>query len=112
MCHRKMKIAHANFLHSVERYVSTNPEVAAYVSDFVARGLDAARKEAMYRAADMETALSVAIAKRYNGREELILQKLQKWNGASALRWDDTIAMLEGKKSSTGVLGASDEPTE
>ena len=69
MCHRKMKIAHANFLHSVERYVSTNPEVAAYVSDFVARGLDAARKEAMYRAADMETALSVAIAKRYNGRE-------------------------------------------
>lgn len=91
---------HAQFLHYVQQYVTESPEVAAYINDHVAQGIENARKDAMFRAADMETALAVAIAKRYSGREELILQKLKKWNGKSALRWDDTIALLEGKKSS------------
>lgn len=86
------------FLEYVSTFVKTNPEVAAYVSDAVADGLDKNRKEALERAADMEVALCVALAKRYNNREALILDKISKWNGKSALRWDDTIKMLEERK--------------
>lgn len=90
-----MKMEHESFLRNIESYVTKNPEVGAYVSDFVARGIEASRKEALERACDMEVALSVAIAKRWKGREELILSKLKKWNGASSLRWDDVISTME-----------------
>ena len=86
------------FLIFVRDFVHENPEVAAYISDFVAAGLEASRKELLERAADMEVALAVALAKRYHHRETLILDKISKWNGKSALRWDDTIKMLEERK--------------
>lgn len=85
------------FLTMVEGYIKSDPEAAAYVSDYVARGLNASRKEAMERAADMEVALSVMIAQRYKGRETLVLDKLRKWNGRSALRWDDVINDLAAR---------------
>lgn len=91
---------HHQFLQYVKGYITDNPEVSAYVSDYVAAGIDASRRSALERAADMEVALSVMIAKRFNGRENLVLSKLKKWNGASALRWDDTIDMLENKVAS------------
>lgn len=81
----------AQFLELVENYIKRDPEAAAYVSDYVAKGLNASRKEVLERAADMEVALSVMIAQRYKGRETLVLGKLRKWNGKSALRWDDAI---------------------
>jgi hypothetical protein len=95
---------HHAFLNSVRAYVSEHPDVGAYVNDFVAHGLRAARAEALERAADMEVALTVAIAARYKQREELILAKLKKWQGRTALRWDDTVAMLEAKKPSNAKL--------
>lgn len=85
------------FLALVRDYIKSDPEAAAYVSDHVAHGLNASRQEAMERAADMEVALSVMIAQRYKGRETLVLQKLRKWNGKSALRWDDTINDLAAR---------------
>ena len=85
------------FLAMVESYIKSDPEAAAYVPDSVAHGLNASRKEAMERAADMEVALSVMIAQRYKGRETLVLEKLRKWNGKSALRWDDTINDLAAR---------------
>jgi hypothetical protein len=88
---------HIAFLNYVQDYVKENPEVSAYVSDHVARGIEASRIDVMERAADMEVALTVAIANRYKGRDELILSKLKKWNDRSAIRWDDTIRMLEGR---------------
>ena len=91
-------IQHAQFLAGVEDYIAKHPKVGAYVSDAVARGIEASRKQALERAADMEVALAVMIAKRYNGREQFVLDKLKKWNSKSALRWDDTIAMLEASK--------------
>lgn len=81
----------AQFLELVENYIKRDPEAAAYVSDYVAKGLNASRKEVLERAADMEVALSVMIAQRYKGRETLVLGTLRKWNGKSALRWDDAI---------------------
>jgi len=86
------------FLQFVEQYIQKDPEAAAFVSDRVAHGISSSRLEALERAADMEVALAVSIAKRYKGREELVLSKLKKWNGKSALRWDDTIEMLEEQK--------------
>ena len=85
------------FLELVESYIKSDPEAAAYVSDYVAQGLNASRKEALERAADMEVALSVMIAQRYKGRGALVLEKLRKWNGKSALRWDDTINDLAAR---------------
>lgn len=85
------------FLAMVESYIKSDPEAAAYISDHVAQGLNASRKEALERAADMETALAVMIAQRYKGREALVLDKLRKWNGRSALRWDDTINDLAAR---------------
>lgn len=83
------------FLELVQVYIKSDPEAAAYISDQVAAGLAASRKEALERAADMEVALSVMIAHRYKGRESLVLQKLQKWKDKSALNWDGTIEDLE-----------------
>ena len=85
------------FLVMVESYIKSDPEAAAYVSDYVARGLNASRKEALERAADMECALAVMIAQRYKGREALVLEKLRKWNGNSSIRWDDTINELAAR---------------
>ena len=89
------------FLEIVRNYIGKDPEAAAYVSDSVAAGLNASRKQVLERAADMEVALSVMIAQRYKGREALVLSTLRKWNGHSALRWDDVIAQLEALKGPT-----------
>ena len=86
---------HTNFLNLVANYAKENPDVAAYVSDAVAYGLQAKLQESCERAADMEVALAVMVAKRYKGRESLVLNKLEKWNGKSSLNWDDTIEMLK-----------------
>ena len=92
-----MKQEHYSFLNSVKQYVSDNPDVAAYVSDFVADGINESRKEAMKRAADMETALAIAIANRYKDRDSLIVSILNRWRNKSALCWDSTIKLIEGK---------------
>ena len=78
---------HDQFLRSIELYVQKNPEVAAHVSDYVSRGLNAALAQARERAADMEVALCAAIAKRWPKRESVILSKLKKWKDKSSLDW-------------------------
>lgn len=93
-----MKREHMEFLNYVAMYVKEYPGVSAYVSDYVAQGVNESRIEALNRAADMEVALSVAIAKRYKCRDELILSKLKKWENKSAIKWESTIKMLEEKR--------------
>ena len=92
-----MKQEHYAFLHSVKQYVSDNPDVAAYVSDFVAEGINESRNEALKRAADMETALAVALARRNKGHDSLIVSILNRWRNKSALCWDSTIQIIDGK---------------
>lgn len=82
---------HQDFLKGVELYVKANPEVAAHIASHVERGISSALQETRERASDMEAALSVAIAKRYKKRDELILQKLEKWKDKSSLNWTNTI---------------------
>lgn len=89
---------HYAFLNGVNAYIKEHPEAAAYVSDAVSAGIREALEETRHRAADMEVALSVAIAARWKGRAELVLSKLRRWNGKSAIPWDDAIKMLEGEK--------------
>jgi Arc/MetJ-type ribon-helix-helix transcriptional regulator len=76
------------FLATVRAYIETDPEAAAYVSDYVQAGLSAALSQANERAADMEVALSVLAAKRYKGADEIVKGKLRKWHGKTSLKWD------------------------
>jgi hypothetical protein len=86
---------HYEFYLYVQTYIEKNPECGAYVSDFVAKGIEKARKQANERAADMEVALSIALAKRFKNGNEVILSKLEKWNSKASLRWDSTIELLK-----------------
>lgn len=72
----------------VRSYIERDPEAAAHISDYVQEGLRAALHQARERAADMEVALAALAAKRYKGSNELLKQKLDKWEGKTALRWD------------------------
>jgi len=78
---------HSAFLSGIRAYVEANPDVAPFVSDHVASGLSVALSKAYERAADMEVALAVNLARRYPGREKLTLDKLTKWKGQTALDW-------------------------
>ena len=90
-----MNSDHSAFLDNVRFYVAAHPEVAAHVSDYVAAGITVALRESLERATDFEIIASVAIAKRYNQRDALILSKLKKWQGRASLMWDSTIKELE-----------------
>lgn len=82
------EMGRAQFLDYVRRYIEQDPEAAAYVADHAQAGLRAALNKAYERAADMEVALSVLATKRYKGADALVKQKLEKWKGKTALRWD------------------------
>lgn len=84
------------FLQFIEAYVAIDPEAAAYVQSKVASGLQQSRQEILHRCADMETALAVALARKYKGHDDLILSVLKKHQNKSSLRWDDIIARIEG----------------
>ena len=75
------------FLALVRRYVSQDAEIAPLVAEAASQGVSDALTEALQRAADMETALAVAMAKRHKGADALIHDKLNKWNGRTALDW-------------------------
>ena len=76
------------FLEYVKNYIERDPEAAAHVANYVQAGLNKALGQAYERAADMEAALSVLATKRYKGADALVLDKLRKWEGKTALRWD------------------------
>ena len=89
---------HEQFLDAVAAYVGRHPEVSAYVASAVSTGLKSALDSTRQRAADMEVALAMALAKR--GRKDAdkaILAKLSQWEGKTSLQWDDTIKMLKGE---------------
>lgn len=76
------------FLDFVRDYVKHDPEVAAYIADNVQIGLRNALSEAKERAADMEAALAISMAKRMSGVKEAVCAKLEKWEGKTSNRWD------------------------
>ena len=76
------------FLKMVRTYIEADPEAAPHVAGYVQAGLNAALSQAYERAADMECALAVLASKRYKGANAFVLDKLRKWEGKTALRWD------------------------
>lgn len=91
------KADHAEFLAYVQAYVTANPGCGAFVSEFVAKGIENARKADMDRALDMECALSIALARRFKAGDGIILDKLKKWEGNSCLNWSSTIEAIESR---------------
>lgn len=75
------------FLMLVRDYISADPECAPMVTEFARQGVSNALAEANRRAADMEAALAVAMAKRYKGADELIRDKLAAWEGKTVMNW-------------------------
>lgn len=92
-----MSHAHENFLLQIRQYVIANPDVAPYVSDYVASGLTEVLARTRQQCADMELALSVSVARRYPNKEEFIIGKLERWSGKTALLWDATLDKLRAK---------------
>lgn len=84
----KDELERAQFLAYVRNYIEKDPEAAAHVADYVQEGIRAKLQQTMERAADMEVALSVLAAKRYKGADALVISKLKKWEGKTALLWD------------------------
>ena len=79
------------FLSIVAEYIKRDPEAAVYVADAAREGVSAALSEANARAADMETALAVALSRRYKGADALIHDKLMKWDGRTSLNWSHVL---------------------
>lgn len=85
---QKIEMNRASFLTFVRQYVESDPEAAAHIGDAAQAGLRLALNKAYERAADMEVALSVLATKRYKGADAVVRDKLAKWEGKTALRWD------------------------
>ena len=79
------------FLRVVRDYTASDPEAAPYIAEAASAGIGDALREAAHRAADMETALAVALARRYKGADALIHDKLRKWEGKTALAWSHVL---------------------
>jgi len=77
------------FLQSIESFVQIDPEIAPYISDYVAKGLKKALDESNERAADMEIVASIMMyKKKWKGQDELVMDKINKWKYKSSLNWD------------------------
>lgn len=86
------------FLLGIKSYIRKKPEVAAYVADFMAAGIEESRKEALHRAADMETALVLALQRRDRKYgDKAILAKLKKWEGSTSINFSTAISDLEAQ---------------
>jgi len=79
------------FLQAVREYTARDPESAPYITAAASSGVGDALRDARHRAADMETALAVALARKYKGADALIHEKLRKWEGKTALAWDHVL---------------------
>lgn len=91
------------FLSFVADYIRQDPEAAAYIAEAARRGVSAALSEANARAADMETALAVALARRYKGgADALIYDKLKKWDGRTSLNWSHVLPNAKSKPPAEG----------
>lgn len=88
-------LKHAGFLKGVQEYIGANPEVAPYVTEFIAAGISAALAVSNERAMDMECALVGLLNMRGKEGKKLTLDKLKKWDGKSSIPWTKTIQKLQ-----------------
>lgn len=81
------------FLQYVQAYVTENPAVAAYVSDYAAYGIEASRKTQAAKSADMEGIIAFLLrgGKLKASEKEFVAAKLEKWDHFCALNWSSLI---------------------
>lgn len=90
-----MSLEHQEFLTSVETYVKKHPDVAPLVTQATSLGLSMALTSLRQQLADFETAAAVLASVRYKDRDSVLRDKLLKWKGQTALRWDWLMDKLE-----------------
>ena len=78
---------HKTFLRSVQDYIEKYPDVGAYVSDFVAAGIESSRNDANQRAEDFEIALSQSLKKPKKKQDIIIKKTIRKWGKSTVLDW-------------------------
>lgn len=94
-----MKPYHLSMLEQIRMELHSTPELAAYITDAMTRGLQESIRLQIERAADMEVVASMALHNRlFKGNELFIAQKLRKWQGQTSVRWDDALKKLEEQK--------------
>lgn len=105
------------FLLAVKAYVASDPEAAPLVAQAASDGVSEALREALQRGADMETALAVAVAKRYKGATSP--QQTAPVTEAKSLSVPETGWLIENGKSGSELryrtwneLGAGPEWTD
>ena len=82
------KLARAVFLADFEHYIAYDPDVVPFLFEYMQRGLTKALDESRTRATDMEVALAFSLSRDLKQKNNaLIKQKLEKWQGKSALDW-------------------------
>jgi hypothetical protein len=75
------------FLRYVQEYISENPKVASYVTEFIYEGIKDAFAKVQERAGDMETSLAIALW-GVDEHKSTIKSNIKKWEGKNSLRWD------------------------
>lgn len=103
-------LKHHVFLNGVMDYVAENPEVAPYVTEFVAHGIEASRNQLLEQCRDIESALSQSLyrrfykskVKRLTKEDIFIIEKISKWRekNKNFIKWDWLFESLENKEVS------------
>ena len=87
------------FLSEVARR-SQDPTMMRSIINSAIGGCEHSARKACEQAADMEVVASMAMNTRlFKGNEKFLAEKLEKWGGRTALRWDDQIAKLKEKNN-------------
>jgi len=83
------------FLSEVARR-SQDPTMMRSIINSAIGGCEYNARKECERAADMEVVASMAMNTRlFKGNQKFLADKLEKWKGRTALRWDDQIAKLK-----------------
>lgn len=78
---------------------SQDPTMMRAIINSAIGGVEHNARKANERAADMEVVASMSLNGRvFKNNKSFMLQKLEKWQGQTSLRWDDHIKELKGNK--------------
>lgn len=85
-----------NFLLMIRDYVKNRPEVAAHIADYAQQGLNDHIDSLYTRLGEMETIALVACSKRFDGAEELIIDKIKSIKHKTCFKWDGFLEDMQG----------------
>jgi hypothetical protein len=90
-----MTLEELEFLEAVARR-SQDPNMMRSIINSAIGGCEYNARKANERAADMEVVAAMSMnARVFKGNENFLVQKLEKWQGQTSLRWNDQIEKLK-----------------